>query len=68
MTAAADPERVVMMAPIVLGKKIHNVFQNLNLGLSDFLNMDDMMHQMWRNMGNWTFTFTDYWYEGINGR
>ena len=26
------------------------------------------MHQMFRNTGNWTFTFTDYWYEGVNGR
>ena len=30
--------------------------------------MDDLMHQMFRNTGNWTFTFTDYWYEGVNGR
>lgn len=52
MVAVADPERVVVVAPIVL----------------DLLNMRENLHHMWRNTGNWSFTFSDYWMEELLGR
>jgi len=52
LVGAVDPERVVMIMPIVL----------------DCLNMQKSFHQMYQNTGNWTFTMNDYWQEGINGR
>ena len=52
MVAVADPERVVAVAPIVL----------------DLLNMRENLHHMWRNTGNWSFTFSDYWMEELLGR
>ena len=30
--------------------------------------MRENLHHMWRNTGNWSFTFSDYWMEELLGR
>jgi len=48
-TAGLVDTRVSAIAPIVM----------------DFLNIQPSMHHMWRAYGGWTWTFKDYWEEGI---